>query len=246
MFYRMLSLVFINVIALSSTLYAGAGVLPIFKDGTVLVGIEIRNGQKVASDFGGGQDRKDGGDNCRTATREGNEETAGTFRFKYHQVTKAPSVFHKHRVGSYQMYFVQIHGRKPSIQEIMKNKHAIERKLGRQRAHVEKISYTYVDAKALVNAAFGNGLLPGTNIPLFGPFKACLKKDASNSRGALNTLIHSRTKAAPSKQPHFSRKCPSSKARQTSRGRSHFRHRHSHRQRHASRHRNTSRHRRSR
>jgi hypothetical protein len=245
MIYRILSFLFIVVIALSSTLHAGAGVLFMFNDGTVLVGIEDRGGQEVVSDFGGGQDTKDGGDNRRTALREGNEETAGTFGLKYLQVAGAPSVIHKHRVGSYQMFFVHISGRKPSIRELMKNKHAIEKKLGRRRAHVEKKYYKYVDAKALVNSAFGNGLLPGANIPLFGPFKACIKKDASNPRGALRNLINSpHQKAAPIRSHPVKaapRPSPAWKRKPARKGRHGLRRKYAPKTRHGSRARHTSR-----
>jgi len=248
MVYRILSFLFIIVIALSSTLYAGAGVLFMFNDGTVLVGIEDRGGREFVSDFGGGQDRKDGGDNRKTALREGNEETAGTFRLKYHQVAGAPSVIHKHHVGSYQMFFVHISGRKPSTRELMKNKHAIEKKLGRRRAHVEKKYYKYVDAKALVNAAFGNGLLPGTNIPMFGPFKACIKKDASNPRGALRNLINSPHQKAAPVRSHPVKAAPrhgtASKRKSARKGRYRSRRKYAPKTRHGSRSRHTSRHRR--
>jgi hypothetical protein len=196
MIFRVLSFVFVVIFSLSSSLYAAAGVLFTFDDHTVLVGKETRGKVKFWSDFGGGRDPKDGRDNRKTALREGNEETAGTFGLKYHQVARAPSVIHNHRVGSYEMFFVRIPGSKPSIQELINNGNVLKKKFGRH-AHVEKIDYKYVDAQALVNAAWGNHLLPGTNDPMFAPFIACIKKDASNPKGALNTLIRSPKKAAP-------------------------------------------------
>jgi len=194
MFYRVLSFVFVVVFSLSTNLYAGAGVLFTFDDGTCLPGGELRNNIKVWSDCGGGQDPIDGGDNRRTALREANEETAGTFKLTYNQVAAASSVIHNHHVGSYELFFVHLSGSKPSIQEIINNGRDAH---GNLLPKVEKIDYKYVDAQALVNAAWGNGIMPGTNDPIFGPFIACIKKDTNNPMGALNTLINSPKKPAP-------------------------------------------------
>lgn len=190
MVYRVLSFVFLAIFSLSSGLYAGAGVLFTFDDGTILAGKERRGW----SDFGGGQDRVDRRDNRRTALREANEETARTFKLTYNQVAAAPSVSHNHRVGSYELFFVHISGSKPSIQELIKNGRDTR---GNLLPKVEKIDYKYVDAQALVNAAWGNRIMPGTNDPLFAPFIACIKKDTRNPVGALNTLINSPKKPAP-------------------------------------------------
>jgi hypothetical protein len=193
MFYRVISFVFVVVFSLSTNLNAGAGVLFTFDDGSCLAGAEFRNHIKVWSDFGGGQDPIDGGDNRRTALREGNEETAGTFKLTYNQVAAAPSVIHNHRVGSYEMFFVHLSGSKPSIQEIINNGRDAR---GNLLPKVEKIDYQYVDAQPLVNAAWGNGIMPGTNEAMFGPFIACIKK-ASNPGRALNTLINTPKRPAP-------------------------------------------------
>jgi len=194
MVYRVLSFIFLAIFSLSSSLYAGTGVLFTFDDGTCLPGGEFRNNIKVWSDCGGGQDPQDRGDNRRTALREANEETAGTFNLTYNQVAAAPSVIHNHRVGSYELFFVHLSGSKPSIQEIINNGRDAH---GNLLPKVEKIDYMYVDAQALVNAARGNGIMPGTSDPMFGPFIACIKKDARNPVGALNTLINSPKRPAP-------------------------------------------------
>ncbi len=204
MVYRILSFTFAVIFSLSSALYAGAGVLLMFDDHTLLLGEEVRSRVKIWSDCGGKQDPQDNGDNRRTALREGNEETANTFGLTYGQLAGAPSINHHHHVGSYEMFFVRIPGSKPSIQELIKN--GRDRK-GNLLPHVEKTNYAYVDAQQLINAAWGNGFLPGTTAPLFPPFKACIKNDTRNpAASVLYAFLNSPKKAAslrplPTKAP---------------------------------------------
>jgi len=187
MVIRYITFILLSVFTFSTSLYAStaAGVLPIFDDGTVLVGLEKRKDQHGAthyvwSDFGGKQDRNDKGDLAATALREGNEESAYSLHLSYNAVANSPYVDHIHKVGSYRMYLVRVHGHKPSIQTIKQNAHRAIKKHGR-RAHVEKIEWRYVDARQLLNAANNNAPLPGTNQQLFGPLKANLKKPVAQA-----------------------------------------------------------------
>jgi len=182
MFDKILNYVFVFLVTLSSASYAGtgAGILPLFDDGTVLLGKELRGrpGQApryVWSDFGGRQDR--GETLPQTALREFKEETAHyTFpKVSINQVINAPYVDHIHRVGSYRMYFVPLHGAKPSIADIVKNAKKAKQKLG-HKAHVEKAEWKYVNAQQFLNAVKANAPLPGTNEEIYGPAKACIKK----------------------------------------------------------------------
>ena len=181
MFYRILSFVFVITFSFSSALYAaGAGVLPIFDDGTVLVGKEPRSQGYAWSDFGGKQDPNES--LPQTAFREFKEET-GHYSFpkiSLNQIIKASYVDHHHQVGSYRLYFVRIHGKKPSLHEINKNAKKAKKKLG-HKAHVEKVEWKYVNAQQLLNAAHQNGKFPGTNENIFGPAKAILKKPATQA-----------------------------------------------------------------
>jgi len=198
MLYRVISFVLLSIFSFTASLYAatGAGVLPLFDDGTVLVGKEIRHSPTrgsytVWSDFGGGQDPKDKGSLVATALREFKEET-GHYSFPHitwNEVQIAPVAVHNHpQTGqSYEMRFLPIHGPKPTIQDIHKNAAHAKKKLG-SKAHVEKIDWKYVDAGQLVNAVYANANLPGTNEEIFGPFKACIKKPTAQA--TLQALIN--------------------------------------------------------
>jgi len=192
MFSKFTGYVFLSILSFSSALYAiGSGVLPLFDDGTVLVGKEYRRNinKYVWSDFGGGPDAKDKGSLTNTALREFKEET-GHYSFPkitLTQVQSAPIA----QVGSYEMRLVHVHGPKPSIQDIHKNAATAKKKLG-SNAHVEKVDWKYVDARQLINAVYTTGILPGTNDEIFGPFQGCIKKPSAQQ--ALQALI-----AAPKK-----------------------------------------------
>jgi hypothetical protein len=113
MFYRFLSFIlFVTFIVPSATYSAptGAGVLPLFDDGTVLLGKETRYSNRlhkniqVWSDFGGGTDPKDGRNLAKTGAREGNEETANTFTFTPNQVANSPYTDHNHPFRGFLSY----------------------------------------------------------------------------------------------------------------------------------------------
>jgi len=195
MFYRILSFVFISTFTLSSALFAaGAGILPMFSDGTVLLGKEMRSHGYAWSDFGGKQDQNE--TLPETALREFKEET-GHYSFPtvtLKQIVNSPYVDHHHQVGSYRVYFVQIQGPKPSLQTIHKNAKKAQKKLS-HKAHIEKVQWEYVDAQQLLNAAHQNGKFPGTNENLFGPAKAILKKPATQA------ILQNLTGSLPKKKP---------------------------------------------
>ncbi len=207
MFYRFLSFIlFVTFIFPSATYSAptGAGVLPLFDDGTVLLGKETRYSNRlhkniqVWSDFGGGSDPKDGRNLAKTGAREGNEETANTFTFTPNQVANSPYTDHNHPLGgSYRMYYVKVHGPKPSITDIQKNAQKLRWR------KVEKSEWKYVSAQSLlkaVNTSFYPTLLPGTNEEIFAPTLAGLKQATAQS--VLRNLIHSaKKKPAPVKTP---------------------------------------------
>ncbi|MBY0501394.1 MAG: NUDIX domain-containing protein [Alphaproteobacteria bacterium] len=209
MVVRYLSFVFLFLFTLSSNLYAGgrgAGVLPMFDDGTVLLGKETRFSNKlrrnihVWSDFGGAVDSKDNGNIVVTALREANEETAKTLKLTYNQVVSSPYTDHNHPSGgSYRMYYVKVHGQKPSIAEFHKN----AKKLSWRS--VEKSEWKYVPAQDLlkaVNAFSYTAVCPGTNEEIFAPTRAGLRQVKAHS--VLYNLINSaKNKPVPvvSKKP---------------------------------------------
>lgn len=193
---RFLSFIFVLVFTLSFQLHAagrGAGVLPIFDDGTVLLGKETRFSNKlkrnihVWSDFGGAVDPKDKGNIAVTALREANEETAKTLKLTYNQVVNSPYTDHNHPTGgSYRMYFVKVHGQKPLLANFHKN----AKKLNWR--NVEKSDWKYVSAQHLLNAvnAFSyTAICPGTNEEIFAPTRAGLKQGTAQS--VLRNLINS-------------------------------------------------------
>lgn len=198
---RFLSFIFVLVFTLSFQLHAagrGAGVLPIFDDGTVLLGKETRFSNKlkrniyVWSDFGGAADPKDKGNSAVTALREANEETAKTLKLTYNQVVNSPYTDHNHPTGgSYRMYYVKVHGQKPLLANFHKN----AKKLNWR--NVEKSDWKYVSAQHLLNAvnAFSyTAFCPGTNEEIFAPTRAGLKQVTAQS--VLCNLINS-TKNKP-------------------------------------------------
>jgi 8-oxo-dGTP pyrophosphatase MutT (NUDIX family) len=175
MVIRYFSLVITTLFTLSSALYAdGAGLLPIFDDGTTLSGKEYRSGAFLWNDFGGQQEPHEA--LSTTAYREFIEET-GYYSFphvKLADVQNAPFVDHIHPIGTYRIYFVPVAGPKPSIQDIIHNGNRAKHKFGRN-AHVEKVDYAYIPAHHLISAALVNAPFPGTNEEMFGPFRAILK-----------------------------------------------------------------------
>ncbi|MBX9785705.1 MAG: NUDIX domain-containing protein [Alphaproteobacteria bacterium] len=196
MVVRYLSFVFVLVFTFSSNLYAGglgAGVLPMFDDGTVLVGRETRFSNKlkrnvqVWSDFGGAVDSKDKGDIARTALREANEETANTLRLSYNQVVNSPYTDHHHPSGgSYRMYYVKVSGQKPSLADFHNNARKLRWK------SVEKSDWKYIPAQQLLNAVnvFSyTTICPGTNEEIFAPTRAGLRQRTAQS--TLYNLINS-------------------------------------------------------
>ncbi len=207
MIVRYLSLVFVLVFTLSCSLYAGgrgAGVLPMFDDGTVLIGKETRFSNKlkrnihVWSDFGGAVDPKDKGNIAVTALREANEETAKTLKLTYNQVVNSPYTDHNHPSGgSYRMYYVKVHGQKPLIADFHKNAKKLNWK------SVEKSDWKYIPAQQLLNAvnAFSyTAICPGTNEEIFAPTRAGLKQ--STAQSVLHNLINS----AKNKPAHVAKK----------------------------------------
>ena len=196
MIVRYLHLICVLILTLSSDLYAGgrgAGVLPMFDDGTVLVGRETRFSNKlrkniqVWSDFGGAVDLKDKGDIARTAQREANEETANTLRLTYGQVVNSPYTDHHHPSGgSYRMYYVRIPGKKPSLADFHNNARKLKWK------SVEKSEWKHIPAQQLLNAvnAFSYSIIcPGTNEEIFAPTRAGLRQYMAQS--TLYNLINS-------------------------------------------------------
>jgi hypothetical protein len=188
MVFRYLSLVFTLIFFLSSAVYAapGAGVLLFFDDGTTLLGREMRPQGRVWSDLGGKQDPRE--TLAQTATREGNEESAGSFKNQLTlarvQQAEANGDFADHihpaTGNSYREYFVWLHGPKPSIQAIHKNAALLKKRLG-HKAHVEKDDWRYFPAQLIMNGHNLNGNLPGTNEPLYGPTKAILRKPTTQA-----------------------------------------------------------------
>lgn len=214
-----ISLVFSLFLSFSSVLHArGAGVCPIFDDGTVLLGKEKRvhgrgpqQGQQylVWGDFGGNQDPNE--TDAQTAYREFIEETAhytfgagSPYNIQLNHVQQAEAnghfADHIHAVGQYRTYFVRIHGQKPDIQAIHKNAALAKRKLGK-KAHVEKTDWQYFDTQTLKNAAFQNGNLPGANEPLFEPFKAVIRKASAQNFLATVVPLPAANPPAPAPAP---------------------------------------------
>ncbi|MBX9621311.1 MAG: NUDIX domain-containing protein [Alphaproteobacteria bacterium] len=206
MIIRYLSFVFVLILTLSSDLYAAkesAGILPMFDDGTVLMGKENRFSKNLKktvslwSDFGGAADRTDNGDIARTALREANEETANTLGLTYEQVVNSPFTIHQHPSGdSYRMYYVRVYGKKPLPTDFHKN--AV--KLGWK--NVEKSEWKYVSAQQLldaVNARSYAAILPGTGEEIFALTRLGLKKDTAQR--ALRYLIESVVPAAQTSAP---------------------------------------------
>ncbi|MBX9621262.1 MAG: NUDIX domain-containing protein [Alphaproteobacteria bacterium] len=196
MIVRYLSFFFVLAFTISSNLYAGgrgAGILPMFDDGTVLVGKETRFSNKlkknvqVWSDFGGAVDSKDKGDIAKTALRESNEETANTLRLTYKQVVNSPYTDHYHPTGgSYRMYYVRVPGHKPSLADFHKNARKLKWK------SVEKSDWKYISAQHLLNAVNISSyaaICPGTNEEIFAPTRAGLKQRTAQS--TLYNLINS-------------------------------------------------------
>lgn len=196
MIVRYLSFVFVLAFTISSNLYAGgrgAGILPMFDDGTVLVGKETRFSNKlkknvqVWSDFGGAVDSKDKGDIAKTALREANEETANTLKLAYNQVVNSPYTDHYHPSGgSYRMYYVRIPGHKPSLADFHNNARKLKWK------SVEKSDWKYIPAQQLLNAVNVSSyaaICPGTNEEIFAPTRAGLKQRTAQS--TLYNLINS-------------------------------------------------------
>lgn len=179
MFNKILSFSFFVSLSLSSVLYAGSGVLPMFDDGTVLLGAKPHGANKFWLDFGGPsgptyhQKRQ-------AAARYGNEKTARTIPIQIHHLNGAPSV----EIGQDRMFFIRLHGTKPSTAELIHKGGGTD--------------YKYVDAQLLLTAALGDRLLPGTNEPMHPRFIARIRKDANQlGGGALRALIRSPKGAAP-------------------------------------------------
>lgn len=196
-----LSLIFSLVLTFSSNAFGhGAGVIPVFDDGTVLLGKEIRTykqgplrGQRhaVISDFGGRQDA--GETYAQTAYREFIEETAhytfgvgSPYNIQLAHVQQAEANGHyadHHHAATgktYRSYFVRVHGQKPDIRTIIRNAAVARHRLG-HRAHVEKVEWQYFDPQALRAAPFQNGFLFGANAPLHGPFNAVLRQASAQN-----------------------------------------------------------------
>lgn len=181
MMFRTLGLIFTLISTVSSAAYGvGAGVCPVFDDGTVLLGKERRHHGHVWSDFGGGQDPNE--TISQAAFREFKEETAHyTFpAVTLADVQNAPYADHIHHLTGqhYRMYFLWIHGPKPLVQNIHQNAALAHQNLGHQ-AHVEKTDWKYFNAQTIMNAHNQNGNLPGENEPLYGPMKAVVRQPAA-------------------------------------------------------------------
>jgi hypothetical protein len=67
------------------------------------------------------------------------------------------------------MYFIRIHGEKPSIETFHDN----AKKLG-PNADVEKVDWKYFDASVIMNAYNQDANLPGTNEKIYSTFKTRL------------------------------------------------------------------------
>lgn len=199
MLFRSFSFIFSLIFTISAVNAIGAGVLPFFDDGTVLLGREPRHGGHVWSDFGGKPDKNES--LARAAFREFKEETAHyTFsKITLAQVQNAPYVDLITGAGfSYRTYLLRIHGPKPTIQSIHKNAVAAKKKLG-NKAHVEKNDWKYFNAQVIMNAHNQNGNLPGTNEPLFGPMKGSIRNP--NAQAFFNHFINSVKNAPKVKKP---------------------------------------------
>ncbi len=190
--YRFLSFVFIAFFSFQSSLFAhGAGIIPLFDDGTALIGL----GHRGWEDFGGHLDKgekfKHGG------WRECKEET-GHYSFPnitLKDVKKSPYTQRDWRTFSYREYFVRVHGPKPSIESIKDNAALATQRLG-AKAHVEKLDWCYVPAQDLLDAAQSQQqTLPGIKGKLAGPFFGTLKD--RKTKTALQTFINSLQNPAP-------------------------------------------------
>ncbi|MBY0500493.1 MAG: hypothetical protein K2P93_00635 [Alphaproteobacteria bacterium] len=201
MMVRYLSFIFI--LTFSSNLCAGkqsAGVLPMFDDGTILMGRETRfsNNLKkyvqVWSDFGGADDPQDKEDTARTAVREANEETANTLKLTYEQVASSPYTDYVFQSGGfYRMYYVKIQGPKPSITDFRKNANQLNWR------NVEKTDWRYVSAQELldvVNEKTYAASFPGTDEGIFAPTRVALKNNKT-AQSTLRKLIESAVSPAP-------------------------------------------------
>jgi 8-oxo-dGTP pyrophosphatase MutT (NUDIX family) len=200
MFYRALSFVVIISTAFSGNLMS-SGVLPYFDDGTVLIGREHRGATQLWSEFGGARDP--GETKPQTALREFTEETG---HYTFPQVTLQVlqnADQHNHYVNhfkGYRMYFLHIHGNKPTVQTIKDNAARANQALGAHIAHVEKTDWMYVkvtDLLALINATPNNkGIIPPGRSNAFYDFFV------GNIRGAQNFIHNCQHVAAPQPQPH--------------------------------------------
>jgi hypothetical protein len=90
----------------------------------------------------------------------------------------------------------------------------VKKRLGRN-AHVDKSDWKYFDASIVMNAHNQQGNLPGTNEPVYGPMKACLRQPVTQQffRNFINSVQNS---PRPQKKiaPPSTRK-PSPKIKQT-------------------------------
>jgi hypothetical protein len=200
MMVRYLSFIFI--LTFSSNLCAAkqsAGVLPMFDDGTILMGKEPRYSPQLQksvpmwSDFGGAADPKDGGDFAKTAVREANEEMANTLKLTYDQVVVSPYTDYTHKSGDlYRMYYVKVPGPKPLIADF----HINAEKSGWN--NVEKTEWRYVSAQKLLNAVNAPDYaanFPGTDELIYAYTRVGLKKSPAQS--TLSKLIESAVSPAP-------------------------------------------------
>lgn len=219
-----LGLLFSLVLTLSYDAYGqGAGVCPVYDDGTLGLGIEYRThrrgplkGQtaKVISDFGGAQDR--GETLAQTAYREFIEETGhytfgvgSPYNIQLKHILQAEANGHyadHHHVASgqtYRTYFVRVHGQKPSPQTFAKNAALARKKLG-HKAHVEKVEWLSVNAQDLKNAPWRNATLPGIAAPVFGPFNAVLRQPSAQN--FLQNVVPLPKPVAPKPAPKATKK----------------------------------------
>src|SRR3989338_8417779 len=181
--FKSFSFIFVFVFGFvyASALYAiGAGILPVFDDGTVLIGEEWRDvgpiKRKVWSDFGGGENKNETPIN--TALRECREETAH-YTFGQPVIDDTYSFVKLwHGKPAYKMFFARIHGQKPTIDQIKRNAAIANQRLGGS-AHVEKTDWAYINIDDLMNAVNANphGPIPASvnGKEIYAPMRAILR-----------------------------------------------------------------------
>src|SRR3990167_7134849 len=132
----------LTVILVADGLCCGAGVLPVFDDGTVLLGKEHRRNFDTWSDFGGKIDK--GENTPQAALREFREETGHT---SFPNVTLQMILNSNHvtATNGYIMYVVRVPGPKISLAQIQAN-------AAKKPAHVEKFKWSYIGIQALFNS----------------------------------------------------------------------------------------------